>query len=308
MRMFHAAAAIAAAASIFLAPNPGRTAPVSAAPKSSATTAEVSAPTRFSVTVEGKGPDLILIPGLMSGREVWDDAVASLGGKYRVHRLRLAGFAGEPGAGNDEGAIVDGVVEQLDAYIKAHKLERPAIAGHSMGGLTAILLAARHPESVGRVMVVDALPFYSLLFGPDSTPQSVAPQAAAFRDSVAGMDEAVWKAGQARTAATLARSESGRAKVIADAEASARPIAARAIYEVMTTDARPLLPGIQAPLTVLYATNAFAGEAMVGPLYRSAYAGAPKARLMQVPDSYHFIPYDQPERFRALLAEFLAGR
>ena len=270
--------------------------------------AEAPAPSRFSVTVEGKGPDLILIPGLMSGREVWDDAVTGLGGKYRVHRLKLSGFAGEPGDGNREGAIVDGVVDQLDAYIKAKGLKRPAIAGHSMGGLTAMLLAARHPESVGRVLVVDALPFYSLMFGPDSTAESVAPRAAAFRDSVVAMDEAAWKAGQARTAATLAKSERGRARVIADAEASDRPVAARTIYEVMTTDARPLLPKIEAPLTILYATNEYAGEAMVGPLYRAAYAGAPRARLVQVPDSYHFIPYDQPERFRALLAEFLAGK
>lgn len=293
--------ALAAAAASTLTPPPA-----SAAAK--AAHAEASAPTRFSVTVEGKGPDLILIPGLMSGREVWDDAVAGLGGKYRVHRLKLAGFAGEPGAGNKDGAIVDGVVEQLDAYIKAKGLKRPAVAGHSMGGLTALLLAARHPESVGRVMVVDALPFYSLLFGPDSTADSVAPQAAAFRDSVAGMDDAAWKAGQARTAATLVKTESKRARVIADAEASDRPVAARAIYEVMTTDARPLLPRIEAPLTILYATNQYAGEAMLGPLYRSAYAGAPKARLIEVPDSYHFITYDQPERFGALLAEWLAGR
>ena len=37
-------------------------------------------PTRFSVVVEGSGPDLILIPGLTSSRHVWDQAVASLGG------------------------------------------------------------------------------------------------------------------------------------------------------------------------------------------------------------------------------------
>ncbi|HEY5722180.1 MAG TPA: alpha/beta hydrolase [Allosphingosinicella sp.] len=299
MLKYLVAAALAAAGTILCVP--------AASAKPAHTKAEAAAPTRFSVTVEGKGPDLILIPGLMSGREVWDDAVASQSGKYRVHRLKLSGFAGEPGAGNAEGAIVDGVVEQLDSYIKAKGLKRPAVAGHSMGGLTAMLLAARHPESVGRVMVVDALPFYSLMFGPDSTAESVAPRAAAFRDSVAGMDETAWKAGQARTAATLVKTERFRGRLIADAEASDRPVAARAIYEVMTTDARPLLPRVEAPLTILYATNEYAGEAMVGPLYRAAYAGAPKARLIQVPDSYHFIPYDQPERFRALLAEFLAG-
>ena len=298
MLKYLAAAAIAAAGTILCVPA------TSAAPV--AAKAEASAPTRFSVTVEGEGPDLILIPGLMSGREVWDDAVASLGGRYRIHRVKLAGFAGEPAAGNKDGAIVDGVVEQLAAYVSAHGLKRPAIAGHSMGGLIAMTLAARHPDAVGRLLVVDALPFYSLLFGPDATAEAVAPRAAAFRDSVLAMDDAAWATGQPRTAATLVKTESKRGRVIADALASDRPVAARAVYEVMTTDARPLLPAIKAPLTVLYATNAYAGEAQMGALYRAAYAGAAKARLVQVPDSYHFIMDDQPQRFGALLAEFLA--
>jgi pimeloyl-ACP methyl ester carboxylesterase len=293
-----AAMALAAASTLNI---PARS---SAAPPA----AEAEAPTRFSVTVEGKGPDLILIPGLMSGREVWDDAVTSLGGRYRVHRLKLSGFAGEPVRGNGEGAVVDNVVEQLDAYIKANRLVRPAVAGHSMGGLTAMLLAARHPESVGRVLVVDALPFYSLMFGPDSTVETVALRAAAFRDSVVAMDEAAWRAGQPRTAATLVKTEPLRSRLVADAEASDRAVAARAIYEVMTTDARPLLPAIKAPLTIAYATNEYAGEEMVGPLYRKAYGGAPGAKLVRVDNSYHFIMYDQPERFRALLADFLAGK
>lgn len=270
--------------------------------------AQASAPTRFSVIVEGKGPDLILIPGLMSGREIWDDSVTSLSGRYRVHRLKLSGFAGEPVRGNGEGAIIDAIVEQLDSYIKANHLVRPAIAGHSMGGLTAILLAARHPESAGRVLVVDALPFYSLMFSPDATPETVAPRAAAFRDSVLAMDEAAWRSGQPRTAASLVKTEAFRQRLVADAEASDRSVAARAIYEVMTTDERSLLPRIKAPLTIAYATNEYAGEEMVGPLYRKAYEGAAGAKLVRVDGSYHFIMYDQPERFRALLADFLSGR
>jgi pimeloyl-ACP methyl ester carboxylesterase len=296
LRLFAIAAALAAAGTLDLAPAAG--APAVAA------TAE--APTRFSIVVEGQGPDLILIPGLMSSRGVWDDSVASLGGRYRVHRVQLSGFAGDPARGNAEGAIVDGVVEQLAAYIKAKGLHAPAIAGHSMGGLIAMELAARHPESVGRVLVVDALPFYSLLFSPDATPEAVAPQAAAFRDSVRAMDEAAWRSQQDRTVATLVRAEAARPRVIADNLASDRAVAARAIYEVMTTDARPLLVSIKAPLTIAYATNDFAREEMVGPLYRSAYAGAKQAKLVQIGDSYHFIMHDQPERFRALLAEFLA--
>ena len=293
-------AACVAAPAAALASHPAPASGVAAA-------AEAPAPTRFSVIVEGKGPELILIPGLMSGRGVWDNAVASLGGRYRIHRVQLGGFAGEPARGNEKGPILEGVVEELQAYIRANRLRKPAIAGHSMGGLLAMMLAAKHPDSVGRVLVVDALPFYSLMFGPDATAESVAPRAAAFRNSLAATPDEAWRTRQARTVSMLVRTEAARPRVAADSLASDRPVAARAVYELMTTDARSLLGSIAAPLTVLYATNEYAGEAMVGPLYRGAYANASGARLVQVADSYHFVMIDQPERFHSLLADFLAS-
>jgi pimeloyl-ACP methyl ester carboxylesterase len=119
------------------------------------------------------------------------------------------------------------------------------------------------------------------------------------------MPEEAWRGQQARTAAMLVRTEAARPHLIADALASDRAIAARAVYEVMTMDARPLLPSIAAPLTIAYATNVYAPEATIGALYRGAYAKAPRARLVQVPDSYHFVMTDQSERFHALLASFL---
>jgi pimeloyl-ACP methyl ester carboxylesterase len=99
-----------------------------------------------------------------------------------------------------------------------------------------------------------------------------------------------------------------RPAAIADSLASDRHVAAEAVYEAMTTDARPLLPAIKAPVTILYATNTFAPAAMMGPLYQRAYQTLPGAKLVEVPDSYHFIMYDQPDRFQALLAAFLAER
>jgi pimeloyl-ACP methyl ester carboxylesterase len=270
--------------------------------------AAVAAPTRFSVVVEGKGPDVLLIPGLMSSSKVFDRAAAHLAGHYRLHRVQLAGFAGEPARGNAEGEIVPAVVEQLDAYIKAHGLRRPALVGHSMGGLIATMLAARHPESVGRVMVIDALPFYSLLFGADATVDAVKPRAAAFRDAFAAMSEEAWRAQQPQAMASLIKTEAARPAAVAAALASDRHVAAEAVYEVMTTDARPLLPAIQAPVTILYATNAFVPSAAGTALYQGAWRGLAGARLVEVPDSYHFIMIDQADRFEGLLDAFLAGK
>ena len=63
---------------------------------------------RFSVQVVGSGPDVILVPGLASSREVWRAAVAAVPG-YRYHLVQLGGFSGEPVRGNGSGRIVAGV-------------------------------------------------------------------------------------------------------------------------------------------------------------------------------------------------------
>src|SRR5436305_566337 len=264
-------------------------------------------PTRFTVTVEGSGPDLILIPGLTSSRHVYDRAVASLGGHYRVHRLQVAGFGGEPARGNAAGPVLAPIVEELHAYIAGNHLRRPMVVGHSAGGLMALMLAQRHPEDVSRALIVDSLPFYGMLFGPQATAESIAPQVAALRDAIAAMDDDAWRAQQGAAAARLASTAAGQAELVADSMASDRSVVARALYEDAITDMRPLLPTIRTPLTIVYAVNPFATEATYGQLMHSGYASAPNVRLIPVEPSYHFIMLDQPARFDALLGAFLRG-
>ena len=264
-------------------------------------------PTRFSVVVEGSGPDVILIPGLTSSRHVYDHAVASLGGHYRVHRLQVAGFGGEPARGNATGPVLAPLVEELHAYIAANHLRRPMIVGHSAGGLMALMLAQRHPEDVSRALIVDSLPFYGMLFGPQATAASLAPQVATLRDAMAAMNDDAWRAQQTAAATRLASTAAGQAELVADSMASDRSVVARALYEDATTDMRPLLPTIRTPLTVLYAVNPFASEASYGQLMHAGYAAAPDVRLIPVEPSYHFIMLDQPARFDALLGAFLRG-
>jgi len=42
--------------------------------------------------------------------------------------------------------------------------------------------------------------------------------------------------------------------------------------------------------------------------YRLSYAGAPQATVTRIPESYHFIMFDQPEAFQRELRTFLTAR
>jgi len=264
-------------------------------------------PTRFSVEVRGQGPDVILIPGLTSSAAVWRDTAARLEGRYRVHLVQVAGFAGAAPGGNAEGPVVAPLADEIVAYIAGRKLDHPAIIGHSMGGFTALLIAARHPEAVGRVMVVDALPFFSVLINPAATASGIEPQAAAFRDSLLGQSDAAFAAGQPRVVASLAKTEPARAEALAWSLASDRGVMARATYDVMTTDLRGDLAAITVPVTVVYARDPAMGffYGVVDQVYATNYAGLAGVRLRPVDGAFHYLMLDQPDAFAAEVAAFL---
>lgn len=263
-------------------------------------------PTRFSVEVRGQGPDVILIPGLGSSREVWNAEASRLEATHRLHLVQFAGFAGEPAGAAADGAVLMPFVEDLHAYIRAEGLQRPAIIGHSMGGLAGLTLARVAPQSVGRLMIVDSHPFYSALFDPNATAESAAGPAGAMAQQVVAMSTADFARMQRFGVSRLVTGEAGRDLVADWSIASDRAVFAQAMYEVMTSDMRGEIGAIAAPLTVLYSHNADMGApAQVDALFQSAYAPAPNKTLIRIDESRHFIMLDQPEAFHAAVLQFL---
>ncbi|WP_333611803.1 alpha/beta hydrolase [Brevundimonas bullata] len=260
---------------------------------------------RLSVEVMGQGPDVILIPGFASSREVWRPLAQRLAATHRVHLVQLAGFAGEPWTHGD-GAFVQPVVDELARY--AATLNRPAVIGHSMGGLTGLLVAQQHPEAVGRVMSVDSLPFFSALYGPTATVESARPFADQAAAGILNADAAGYRVQQERTAGGMMRNEAGRAAMVEWSMASDRQAMASAIRDVMTTDARPGLAAMTTPVWAVYAADANGGApaAMADGMWGREYGALPGVKLARVDDSRHFIMTDQPERLSALVDEFLA--
>ena len=263
---------------------------------------------RLSVEVVGAGPDVILIPGFASSREVWRVEAERLKATHRVHLVQLAGFAGEPWVHGD-GPFVQPMADELARYVREAGLEQPAVIGHSMGGMTGVLLAQQHPDLIGRVMSVDSLPFFSALYGPQVTVESARPFAAQAAAGMLAADEAGFRAGQAQGAIGLARDPATRSAMVEWSMASDRRALAAAIGEVMTTDLRPGLAAMTTPVWAVYASDADGGApaAMADALWGREYAGLPGVRLVRVDGSRHFIMADQPARFAGLVDQFLAG-
>lgn len=261
----------------------------------------------ISVTIEGEGPDVILIPGLASSPEVWRKQAVELRKNYKLHLVQISGFAGSAAATNTENGVAKPTAQAIADYIRDEHIRTPAIVGHSMGGEIGIMLGARYPELVGSLTIVDALPFYSLAFDPKTTPEIVKPRAEMIRNQMiaAPSDQAL--ATHTVAIANLVKTEAERPAIVRSAMQSDRKTVANATYEVMTTDLRPELHHIRAPLNVIYAYDAAYGipAAVVDSMYKDAYHSASKAMFQRIDGSFHFIMLDQPDEFERALTEFL---
>lgn len=273
-------------------------------------------PARFSVVVEGSGPDVILIPGLSSSRDVWSATAAQLKASHRVHLVQLKGF-GEPAGANASRPVLAPFVEELARYIRDSGLSKPAIIGHSMGGLAALMLAADAPKLPGKLMIVDAFPFIGPVFGAADV-ASITPRAEQMRamllantgkmkpDFASPANCSSDAASPAAVAGNMTNSALGQCLMAHGAKTSDLRVVAQAMYDDMVTDMRPRLKAIPVPVTVLYAQDDRLISAKdAARLYGQAYTGTPNLQLAPVPGSYHFIMQDQPGAFATAVEKFL---
>jgi len=269
----------------------------------------VFAPARFSVVDQGKvgKPDVLLIPGMSSSRAVWDAEATLLAPNYRLHLVQVNGFAGAPAGPNASGLMLAPIVEELHAYIVANKMH-PVLIGHSMGGLLTLMLAGRHPEDVRKIVIVDALPFASVLIDPAATSESMMPQTEAIKQQMMALPPDQYAAMQPMMAARMVKNPDAQKLVAANFVASDRGVAVEAMQEDLQTDLRANVASIKMPALVLYAYDPAALQpdaATYEATVQAAYKTMPNVTLKRIDDSRHFIMYDQPEKFDAALESFL---
>jgi Predicted hydrolases or acyltransferases (alpha/beta hydrolase superfamily) len=255
---------------------------------------------RITIKTIGEGSPVVLIPGLASPAAVYDDLAAHIGPKHRLILVQLNGFAGSaPGAANLDN-LLPGAVDELAGWLTANRIKKPAVIGHSMGGLMALMMAKAHPDAAGKLLVVDALPFYGMLFGPGATPDAIRPVVEQMRTGL------INGTSPPQVPPHMSNSEAGRAKILEWLKTSDTRTVGEALVEDATTDIRPSLPALApVPVTVLYAVATTQMKPMADALYAEAYKTLPGVKLVPVEGSEHFIMLDQPARFEEEVENFL---
>lgn len=263
--------------------------------------------TYVSVTVVGSGDDVILVNGLASSPEVWSETVDQLQSRYRVHLFSIKGFAGTQAASSTPEVYLEALRDEILNYIQYAELDSPVLIGHSMGGLVSLMVASASPDAITKIIVVDVLPFYSLLFNAEATSAQVAPFALGLEKQLLAMSDVQYEVHARKAANIMVKSPEWVETIVHWANTTDRAVNAQLVREVMTYDGRVLLDQITAPIHVIYAYDQsmpITAEQLAS-LYQTAYSGAETVELIQVDDAYHFIMWDQPDAFHECLANVL---
>lgn len=107
----------------------------------------------YSIT--GKGQPVVLIHGFPNSSNSWQPIAARLEHAFQLYLPDL------PGAGksqpSDQPLTMEIMAESINRMLERENLTKVLIAGHSMGGYTAMAFAARYPEKVAGIAMVHSL-------------------------------------------------------------------------------------------------------------------------------------------------------
>lgn len=261
----------------------------------------------LDVKVTGKGPKIILIPGLASSGEVWDETIAQLSQNYECHVLTLPGFGENPAVEMPTGflATMENLITQ---YIDSQN-EKVTLIGHSLGGLLSLRLSRSLPGKIEKAIIVDSFPFYSAAFNPAATEENMMGMASQMKDLILTQTPEQYLAQQQASMPMMTTNSEKLPLSIEWSMESDRLTTAQAFYELMTTDFREELAEIENPVLVLGAwysgKNYGMTESSVKKTFESQYRLAKNIQIEMAPTAHHFIMWDNPEWFMDQVDSFL---
>lgn len=106
--------------------------------------------------IDGEGPTIVLIHGVMMDHRMWDAQVKELSRSYRVVRMNMLGHGRAPDPPGPR--KLDDFVEQArEVILDVCGDEPPVIAGFSMGGLVVQAYAIKYSHELRGLFIMNAV-------------------------------------------------------------------------------------------------------------------------------------------------------
>ncbi|MGC9341690.1 MAG: alpha/beta fold hydrolase [Bacteroidales bacterium] len=103
----------------------------------------------------GEGPALIILHGLYGSSDNWVNIGKELSDHFEVFLIDHRNHGGSPHTDEHNYTLLR---EDLNEFMEQQSISRATLLGHSMGGKAAMFFAAKYPEKIDNLIVVDISP------------------------------------------------------------------------------------------------------------------------------------------------------
>ena len=238
----------------------------------------------------GAKPPVVLLHGLMGNGACWTHLARTLEGAFDVVMPDARGHGGS--SAPEHGYRYDDLASDVVDLIRALDLSRPVLIGHSMGGMTAAVVASRGAGIVRGIVLVDPT-----FLSPER-------QREVHDSDVANQHRRALGLKKAELVAQARARHPHRSSEIVELQAEARLKTRMAAFDVLTPpnpEYADVVSAIDVPCLLVIGDDPVVTLETARELRRLN----PRVRVEQVKDAGHGLPFDQPERLGALVMSFL---
>lgn len=264
------------------------TLPIEAYPSRFSETNNITIHYRRSVS---EGPSLIALHGLMGSWAVWTPFARALGNGIDLILPDSRGHGGSSVPTN--GYMYDDHAGDVCGLIRDLELRKPFLIGHSMGGMTAALVASRLGPDMAGVVLVE--------------PTFISPewQREVYESDVFDQHRQVLDADRKSLIAEARNRNPSRTaemiEIVTDSRLGTN-IKALEVLAPPNPDFRSLVASIQAPVLLVAGGKGIVSLETARELERLN----PNLRHEIIEEAGHAIPYDEPERLASIVSRFLS--
>lgn len=258
----------------------------------------------------GSGPPIVLLAGLLAGAELWREVVPLLAGDHHCIAPTLPLGAHPEAMRPDADLTPSGLARIVADLLEALDLDDVTLVANDTAGAIAQLVVTRHPERVGRLVLTPCDAFENFLPPMFRPLQLVARIPGGLRLTLRVL-------GTPRLN-RLPMALGWLSKTPIDPAVVDGWVAASLGSEDVRRDLARVLRGIDNRYTLAAAEQlhtferpvlvAWAEDDRIFPVGHATRLAAlfPDARVVMIPDSYTFVPIDQPALLAAAITTFLA--
>ena len=238
----------------------------------------------------GNKTPIVLLHGLMGNGLCWTGLARTLENEYDVIMpdARGHGYSSAP----DFGYRYEDHANDIVGLINALRLPPPILLGHSIGGMTAAVVASRNPILLRSLILAD--------------PTFLSPKVQRHvRDSkVVEEHRRMLRLSLDKVAADVKKRHPKRSEETITLFAQARLQTSMAAFDVLTPpnpDYKVLVSAIRVPSLIVIGDSGVVSSAVAEELHQLN----PRFQAEQIREAGHSVHLDQPERFTAVIVAFL---